>query len=175
VRLALSLRPSCLRFYPCLVPEGTPLAALWRRKAYEPWSLPATVAALGEGLRLAWEAGVPVIRLAVAPEPGFDAMILAGPRHPALGSMIQAEALTRALDIRLARLGGSAARLRLPRACQGYMYGQGASLKSWWAGKGLPPSRIVFHDGDEAELDGDGEERDGAKRDGEDAYGRHPA
>jgi histone acetyltransferase (RNA polymerase elongator complex component) len=152
VRLALSLRPACLRFYPCLVPEGTPLAGMWRRKTYKPWSLSATVSALGEGLRLAWEAGVPVIRLSVAPEPGFDAFLLAGPRHPALGGMIQAEALLRTLDVQLERLGGPPARLRLPRSCQGYMYGQRNALKSRWAKKGLPPARIGFYDENGAEL-----------------------
>jgi hypothetical protein len=33
---------------------------------------------------------VPVIRLSVAPEPAFDSAVLAGPRHPALGALIQA-------------------------------------------------------------------------------------
>jgi histone acetyltransferase (RNA polymerase elongator complex component) len=155
VRLALDLRPACLRFYPCLVPEGTRLAAMWRQKTYRPWPLPDTVAALGEGLRMAWEAGVPVIRLAVAPEPDFDAAILAGPRHPALGSLIQAEALLRTLDVRINRLAGAPRRLRLPRSCQGYMYGQGGALKPWWIAKGLPSSRVGFHAGSEAELIGE--------------------
>ncbi len=144
-RAALDLRPACLRFYPCLVPEGTELAALWRAGRYAPWSLETTVATLGEALALAWEANVPVIRLAVAPEEGFDAALLAGPRHPALGSLIQAEALRRAVEQRLPALGRPPAGLTLPASCQGYLYGEKNALKLWWTAHGLPPERIRFH------------------------------
>ena len=142
---ALSLSPACLRFYPCLVPEGTGLATLWRNGRYSPWSEEVTVRTLGEGLRRAWQAGVPVIRLAVAPERDFDATLLAGPRHPALGSLIQAEALLGSVKKALSQLGHPPHLLRLPRSCQGYMYGQHGSLRSIWAELGLPPERIHFH------------------------------
>lgn len=142
---ALSLRPACLRFYPCLVPEGTGLAELWRAGRYAPWSLEETVEILGEGLRRAWDAGVPVVRLAVAPEAAFDASLLAGPRHPALGSMIQATALLRATRAILDRLGHVPEYLSLPRSCQGYMYGQRGALKRAWSALGLSPEHIRFH------------------------------
>lgn len=149
---ALELRPLCLRFYPCLVPEGTGLAELWRSGRYFPWSEEETVQTLGEGLRRAWEAEVPVIRLAVAPEAAFDAALLAGPRHPALGSLIQAEALLRATARALQRLGRTPERLYLPRSCQGCMYGQKSALRPRWAALGLPPERIVFRDEGDALL-----------------------
>lgn len=142
---ALDLAPACLRFYPCLVPEGTELAALWRSGRYTPWTVEQTVETLGEGLRRAWQAGVPVVRLAVAPEGDFDASLLAGPRHPALGSMIQGEALLAATGHALRGLGRQPERLSLPRSCQGYMYGQRGALRAAWAGLGLPPGRIGFH------------------------------
>ena len=151
---ALELRPACLRFYPCLVPEGTELAGMWRAGNYAPWTEEETVAALGEGLRRAWEAGVPVIRLAVAPEPVFDTALLAGPRHPALGGLIRAEALLRTTERALRRLGGAPGRLYLPRACQGYMYGHKGALRARWAALGLPPERIVFTAGEDARLCG---------------------
>lgn len=151
---ALELRPACLRFYPCLVPEGTELAGMWRAGHYAPWTEEETVAALGEGLRRAWDAGVPVIRLAVAPEPVFDAALLAGPRHPALGGLIQAEALLRATERALRHLGEAPGRLYLPRACQGYMYGHKGALRARWAALGLPPERIVFTAGEDARLCG---------------------
>lgn len=144
VTRALELRPACLRFYPCLVPEGTELAGLWRAGRYTPWTEEETIATLGEGLRRAWEAGIPVIRLAVAPEAAFDATLLAGPRHPALGSLIQAEALLRSTEQGLRRLGKNPECLCLPRACQGYMYGQKGTLRPRWAALGLPPERIAF-------------------------------
>ena len=90
---ALALHPSCLRFYPCLVPTGTVLARWLEDGRYAPWSMEETTPTLGRALARAWEEGIPVIRLSVAPESAFDASILAGPRHPALGALIQAEAL----------------------------------------------------------------------------------
>lgn len=142
---ALALRPACLRFYPCLVPEGTELAALWRAGRYVPWSPEETVKTLGEGLRRAWAAGVPVIRLAVAPEAAFDAGLLAGPRHPALGAEIQAEALLRTVQTVLAHLNRPPRGLSLPRNRQGCMYGQRGALRGTWLALGLPPERIRFH------------------------------
>lgn len=151
---ALALRPACLRFYPCLVPEGTGLAELWRAGRYAPWTVEETVRTLGEGLRRAWKAGVAVVRLAVAPEADFDAAVLAGPRHPALGSMIQAEALLRAIRTAVERLGRAPDLLSLPRSCQGYMYGQHGALRAAWAAMELSPDRIRFHaePGDEGVL-----------------------
>ncbi|MCH5277238.1 MAG: radical SAM protein [Desulfovibrionaceae bacterium] len=142
---ALALRPACLRFYPCVVPDGTELASLWKSGRYKPWSLPETVRALGEGLRRAWAAGVPVIRLAVAPEAAFDATLLAGPRHPALGALIQAEALLQSTRTQLTRLGRAPRGISLPRRHQGCMYGQRGALREAWAALGLPPDRVRFH------------------------------
>lgn len=142
---ALAFRPACLRFYPCLVPESTDLAALWRAGRYTPWSLEETVEILGEGLRRAWAAGVPVVRLAVAPEAAFDASLLAGPRHPALGSQIQAVALLGAARKILEQLGRKPQGISLPRSSQGYMYGQHGALRGHWTALGLPPERVRFH------------------------------
>ena len=144
VRKALSLSPSCLRFYPCLVPEGTVLARWYREGRYVPWTIEETVKTLGEALRLAWQADVSVIRLSVAPEPAFDAVLLAGPRHPALGALIQAEALLLSAEDAVRRLGHAPVRLTLPRFCQGFMYGDKGTLKERWQALGLGPERIVF-------------------------------
>ena len=144
VRKALSLSPSCLRFYPCLVPEGTVLARWYREGRYVPWTIEETVKTLGEALRLAWQADVSVIRLSVAPEPAFDAALLAGPRHPALGALIQAEALLLSAEDAVRRLGHAPVRLTLPRFCQGFMYGDKGTLKERWQALGLGPERIVF-------------------------------
>jgi histone acetyltransferase (RNA polymerase elongator complex component) len=152
--LAWDLRPSCLRFYPCLVPAGTVLARWLEEGRYTPWSIEETTATLGRALARAWEANVPVIRLSVAPEPAFDASILAGPRHPALGALIQAEALLVSVQKAMDELGTPPKALLLPRSCQGFMYGERASLKPRWAALGLGPERIFFTDGEQAELRG---------------------
>ena len=98
VELALSYKPSCLRYYPCLVPSGTGLAKLWQAGKFSPWDLNTCVDALGHALCRAWQEKVPVIRLSIAPEKEFDVHVLAGVRHPALGSLIQAQALLYAFD-----------------------------------------------------------------------------
>lgn len=144
VEMALTLKPSCLRFYPCLVPEGTILARWYREGSYAPWTLTETVESLGRALALAWAAGVPVIRLAVAPEAAFDASLLAGPRHPALGSMIQAEALLCTVERLLQEQGGRPVRLELPARCQGFFYGDKGALRKRWEFLGLGKNKVVF-------------------------------
>ena len=144
VRRALELRPACLRFYPCLVPEGTVLARWFREGTFAPWTTEQTVRTLGHALCLAWQAQIPVIRLSVAPEPAFDAALLAGSRHPALGALIQAEALLLAAEDAVKRLGRTPESLVLPRSCQGFMYGDRGALKDRWRSLGLGPERIVF-------------------------------
>lgn len=144
VDTALSLAPSCLRLYPCLVLKGTVLAEHWKRGCFQPWSLDETVATLGEALRRIWQADVPVIRMGLAPDPGLDAAFLAGPRHPALGSMVQGVALLRTVEHSLADVQDvSSIRLHLPEACQGFFYGHQGSLRSQWARMGV--SQIIWH------------------------------
>lgn len=149
---ALALKPSCLRFYPCLVPAGTVLARWLEEGRYSPWSLEETVNTLGRALAHAWQEKVPVIRLSVAPEPAFDSAILAGPRHPALGALIQAEALLVSVQEAIKTLGLPPQALLLPRSCQGFMYGEHGMLKARWAALGLTPERIFFTGGEKAEL-----------------------
>lgn len=70
VARALEIGADMLRFYPCLVLEGTELARLWRDGGYRPWSLETTLEALACGWLAARAAGRPVIRMGLAPEPG---------------------------------------------------------------------------------------------------------
>ena len=60
---------------------------------YAPWELDTTITTLGKALASAWARRIPVIRLSLAPERELDESVLAGPRHPALGNIIQSEAL----------------------------------------------------------------------------------
>ncbi len=149
---ALSFTPACMRFYPCLVPEGTVLAQWFKKGMYRPWSQEQTVATLGRALSLAWRAGVPVIRLSVAPEPAFDASVIAGPRHPALGALIQAEALLLSAGEAVRSLDRRPEKLELPRHCQGFLYGDRGSLRPRWKALGLDAEKIVFRERTDALL-----------------------
>lgn len=143
VPAALGAGADMLRFYPCLVLEGTGLAAMWRDKSYEPWSLEVTLEALARGWLAAARAGVPVIRMGLAPEPGLAAAVLAGPVDKELGGRVKGRALLlavrQALDAHAARGGGPVEMfdLRLPRAAQGYFWGAGGELRPAWAALGL--------------------------------------
>ena len=152
VRLALELGAVCLRFYPCLVLEGTELAALWRAGRYQPWTLETVLDALTEGFGLAQRAGVPVIRMGLAPEAGLSGSVLAGPRHPALGARVQARCLVRQVANGLAqaraegRLGATEpVGLVLPRRLQGMYRGHAGELVPHWAGLGITREHVRFH------------------------------
>lgn len=150
VRLALDLGAELLRFYPCLVLDGTPLAGLWRQGAFRPWELDQTLDALAQGYLLAQAARVPVVRMGLAPEAGLEEHVLAGPCHPALGARVQALALLHAVDnaLRQARRHGglpasAALDVTLPRRLQGMYAGHGGELRPAWAALGV--TRIGFH------------------------------
>ena len=144
VPTALAAGAHMLRFYPCLVLEGTGLAAMWREGSYKPWPLEATLDALAQGWLEAMRAGVPVIRMGLAPESGLAQAILAGPVDGELGGRVKGRALLLAVrealqapDLRQKFLPESGFALRLPRAMQGFFWGAGGELRPAWAALGL--------------------------------------
>lgn len=161
VRLTLSLGPQCARLYPCLVMEGTGLARLWRQGAYSPWDFELTLDFLAGACLELESGGVAVIRMGLAPEPGLERTVLAGPRHPEMGNMARALALY--LHVQRAvndwRCGDetSAARgesfvLYAPRRCQGMFWGSRGALKPRYAALGLEAGRVVWWDREEMAL-----------------------
>ncbi len=122
VRNALAFSPACLRFYPCLVVDGTPLATLWKKGAYGPWDTLTTVDALGGALAEAWERRIPVIRLSVAPEASFDA---AAPAIPPLEASFRGKRFFRHCAGTLRQ--GAVPQLRLP--CRASVRGFSSAIK----------------------------------------------
>ena len=144
VPAALAAGAQMLRFYPCLVLEGTGLAALWRAGSYAPWTIETTLDALAGGWLEAARAGVPVIRMGLAPEPGLAEAVLAGPVDSELGGRVKGRALL--LAVREALQAAATEQdilpecgfaLRLPRAMQGFFWGAGGDLRPAWAALGL--------------------------------------
>ncbi len=148
VRQAIALKADCLRFYPCLVLEGTELAALWRRGEYTPWDLETTVRVLGEGLALCWQAGIPVIRIGLAPGPEMQAAVLAGPWHASLGNLVQSEAL--GLSVERCAQGRKIAALHLPRRCQGFTGGKHGRFRERLQGLGISMDAVFWHNQNQA-------------------------
>jgi histone acetyltransferase (RNA polymerase elongator complex component) len=143
VEIALSRAGAdMLRFYPCLVLRGTGLEAAWRAGAYAPLPLEDCLDLLARGWLLAGEAGVPVIRMGLAPEKGLEAAIVAGPVHAALGSRVMARALL--LRVRGAAAGRPLAALEAPLACKGYFWGHKGELRPAWRHMGVTPATARF-------------------------------
>lgn len=152
VRQALALGATCLRLYPCLVLEGTELAERWRAGEFCPWPLDDTLEILADAYVLAQEAGVPIIRMGLAPEDGLQAAVLAGPAHPALGARVQARALLRHAARELARAAvpaGVRLSLELPRRLQGMYLGHAGELRAAWRALGVDTGLTRFHDAGE--------------------------
>lgn len=146
VALALAQDPAALRLYPCLVLAGTELARRWAAGEYAPWTAGQAADLLGRALLACWEAGVPVIRLGLAPQPGLAEGILAGPWHPALGQLARSRALFARLAGFLAGSGLRPARLLVPRPALSDILGHGREMLPAWAGLGLAEERIRVWD-----------------------------
>ena len=86
----IDLHPDMVRIHPVIVFSGTVIAEALRKGEYKPLELSDAV----ELCRLAWEklsaAGIRIIRIGVqlTQEMEKDGAILAGPIHPALGSLV---------------------------------------------------------------------------------------
>lgn len=144
VRQALESRADFLRVYPCLVIEGTELARMLRLGRYKPWTPERAVRETAAALLAAGARGIPVIRMGLPLDRTFAPHILAGPAHPALGSLAQAEALFMYLAPHLA--GGRAAGLRLPARCRGFFWGERGGMRRRWADLGLHDGNVLFAD-----------------------------
>lgn len=148
VRVALALGARALRFYPCLVLEGTGLAALWRAGAYAPWDMETTLETLAQGWLVAHKAGAAVLRMGVAPGEDLARALLAGPWHPALGSRVLGRALLRAVQELAAGQGPlqehSRKSLEAPTFTQGHFWGHAGELREHWAALGLGSGNVRF-------------------------------
>lgn len=92
LRRALDLKPDFLRIYPTVVIEGTELAERYRRGEYAPLSLAEAVSIGKVLLAEAYREGVPVIRFGIHPgEELQSGVVVAGPFHPALRQLVEAE------------------------------------------------------------------------------------
>lgn len=145
--------PAFLRFYPCLVLRGTPLAAHWQAGDYTPWPLETTVDALADGLLAAWAGGVAVARMGLAPEDGLAGAVLAGPTHPALGHLVKAEALRRHVAAHAARLPAPPVRFGVPRRLRDLLWGHANGLVDAYAAMGITRGMVHWRADDTFSLE----------------------
>lgn len=142
VQCALENGAQFLRLYPCLVIAGTVLADMWQAGNFSPWTLETSVDSLARAYTMALAREVPIIRMGLAPEKSLLPEILAGPQHPALGSMVQGLALVRGAEEALQ--GRTARRAEVPGWCQGFFWGHAQALKPRWAALGISPNTVVW-------------------------------
>ncbi len=86
-----------LRLYPCLVLEGTELAALWRQGRYTPSPLDQAVRDASELSIRAKTLGFDVVRVGLHDAPTLRQDCIAGPYHPAFGELVLAETTAKLL------------------------------------------------------------------------------
>ncbi|MBU1249050.1 MAG: radical SAM protein [Proteobacteria bacterium] len=137
IEITTKIKPDAARLYPCMVLDGTPLAETWKSGDYTPWSLERTRQELAVGLGALWRAGIQVIRIGLAPEPGLDKRILAGPHHPSLGQMVRSLALFDHILLMAAGLGRTPVELRYPERYSGEISGHNAELEPAFARLGI--------------------------------------
>lgn len=86
-------KPDFVRIYPTLVFQDTPLADWWQQEQYHPLSIEEAVSLGRLALELFEENGIRVIRIGLQENegmgPGKD--LVAGPFHPAFGSLVRGE------------------------------------------------------------------------------------
>ena len=149
----LSLKPAAVRLYPCLVLAGTDLATMFHRGEFTPWSLETVIPLLATAQRAFWDAEIPVIRIGLAPQDALDQDgILAGPAHPALGSIVRSLALFHLVRDQAARLNRPIESLALPRRFQGEFWGHGGALKKDYELMGIVPSKVTWNDMEHCEI-----------------------
>lgn len=106
VQSAIKIGADFLRIYPVLVLEGTALADSFRAGLYNPLSLDRAVSLLAPAYDLAMRAGVSVIRMGLQADPELEkpGVILAGPYHPAFGSLVKCRWWQEKIDAHLGSL-----------------------------------------------------------------------
>lgn len=87
--MILALRPQMLRIYPTVVVAGTELAEMYERGEYQPLRLEQAVELSAVITLLAEKYDVAVIRTGLNTDEHLAEEVLAGPYHPAFGSLVK--------------------------------------------------------------------------------------
>lgn len=87
-RAVAELSPHGVRIYPALVLAGTALEALYRKGEYNPLSLAHTLEIVKEMTAIFEQRSIPILRIGLNPSVELERRVVAGPYHPALGSLV---------------------------------------------------------------------------------------
>ncbi|HOI73477.1 MAG TPA: radical SAM protein [Syntrophales bacterium] len=108
VRRTAALEPDMVRLHPTIVLRGTALEEEYRTGRYRPLTLAEAVELCAGAVRRFSAAGIPVIRLGLQPTPGMTGGdgIVAGPFHPAFGSLVHESLFRQGAATLLERMPG---------------------------------------------------------------------
>jgi histone acetyltransferase (RNA polymerase elongator complex component) len=87
VRVA-ELAPDGARIYPALVISGTEMERMYQRGDYTPLSLSRAVGIATEIVEIFEKKLIPIIRIGLCPSTSLERRVVAGPYHPAFGSLV---------------------------------------------------------------------------------------
>ncbi len=150
IEITAGLEPAAVRLYPCLVMQNTVLARLWSEKRFQPWSLKKTYKLVSLALLRLWSKKIPVIRIGLAPEISLLPGIMAGPWHPALGSICRSQALATYI---LSRTTGKEIRqISIPGRYQSDFWGFKKKNSSAYLKRGITTDNVRLSQGDLFEL-----------------------
>ncbi len=149
IEKSVSLSPDFMRFYPCLVVDGTKLALMWKNNQHKVWNQEDTIEILAQGLYKTWQARIPVIRIGVAYEENFYKKVLAGAQDLSLGQKVQ----ERAAQIAIENISHEYQldmkknyTWTFPLSAKGYLSFK--NNKEFWKSKGIIKGSIFWHDED---------------------------
>ncbi len=84
----ISLGPDFVRIYPTLVVKNTGLFDMYQQGTYSPWKLERMIEAVKEAVVQFEEAGIPVIRVGLHPDPSLLENYVDGPFHPSFRYLV---------------------------------------------------------------------------------------
>ena len=113
----IALRPHMVRLYPALVIQGTALAQLCEKGAFQPLPLDEAIEICVEACVRLENEGIPVIRIGLMSSPSLlkTGRIIAGPWHPAFGFLVRSAIYHRNMAPLLPRQG-EASQIRITAA-----------------------------------------------------------
>jgi histone acetyltransferase (RNA polymerase elongator complex component) len=143
ISTTMGIMPDIVRIYPCLVLKDTPLARSMIQGHYLPWDLETAVSVIAPGLLNLWLKKIPVIRLGLAPEPELMANILAGPWHPALGSLCRSAALREYFLSRLKNIPSTPCMINIPERYASDFWGHKKMNAPYYAQNGITREMVM--------------------------------
>lgn len=145
IKDTISIGPDFVRIYPCIVLKGTVLEKKFKENQYLPLDLTRTVRLVAKGVLKLWRSNIPVIRMGLHSEPSILKNMVAGPYHPAFGTMVRSYILHKWLFVITGEKDGEIEKILVPQKYQGEFFGIKGGLRDKYKKIGINREKIGFH------------------------------